>query len=298
MRLKQDSNAVIITFSPKIEFGIKIYYSNETPKYSVIQDDDSGKYYIRLRESSQWCYPQWQDIQRGFHTVLDAQTWLNKHNWVDATKNHIDTVSASSRLSEFVEAVQLFGFKNVEDDAFRLNFNSDGHNILVEATYTPDKIKVEYWIDSHKLHDLKTPKNTSNVERTIRNIDCTLSKLGHSIFSNCTIADSSNRKSIMAAINTKNLAQDLVRVRSSNIWSFGLNIKHRKDKTGDLLVQFKNDQGGAGDIYIYYDVPVMVYRRWQSAPSKGHYFWLYIRNNYKYSKLTGDKHGKLKNAVN
>ena len=108
----------------------------------------------------------------------------------------------------------------------------------------------------------------------------------------------SDRQTVLAAINTKNLAKDLVRVRSSNVWAYGLNIRNRKDKTGDLLVQFKNKSGGAGDLYIYYDVPTMVYRRLQSAPSKGHYFWVYIRNNFKYSKLTGDKRGKLANAVN
>ncbi len=118
------------------------------------------------------------------------------------------------------------------------------------------------------------------------------------VFDKISITSLSDRQSVLAAINTRNLAQNLVRVRSSNIWSYGLNVKDRKDKTGDLLVQFKNTNGGAGDLYIYYDVPTMVYRRWQSAPSKGHYFWIYIRNNYKYSKLTGDKHGKLKNAVN
>ena len=119
-----------------------------------------------------------------------------------------------------------------------------------------------------------------------------------SVFINMAFTALSDRQTVLAAINTKNLAKDLVRVRSSNVWAYGLNIRNRKDKTGDLLVQFKNKSGGAGDLYIYYDVPTMVYRRLQSAPSKGHYFWVYIRNNFKYSKLTGDKRGKLANAVN
>lgn len=119
-----------------------------------------------------------------------------------------------------------------------------------------------------------------------------------SVFINMAFTALSDRQAVLAAINTRNLANDLVRVRSSNVWAYGLNIKNRKDKTGDLLVQFKNKNGGAGDVYIYYDVPVMIYRRWQSAPSKGHYFWVYIRNNFNYSKLTGDKRGKLGNAVN
>ena len=112
------------------------------------------------------------------------------------------------------------------------------------------------------------------------------------------IVSKDDRAAVMAAINTKNLSQDLVKVRSSNLWSYGLNIKNRKDTTGDIIVQFKGTNGGPGDIYIYYDVPVAVYRRWQSAPSKGHYFWIYIRDNYNYSKLTGDKRGKLRNAIN
>ena len=118
------------------------------------------------------------------------------------------------------------------------------------------------------------------------------------IFYNQMMVDSSCRSSITAAINTKNLAQNLVRVKSSNVWAYGLNIRDRKDKTGDLIVQFKNKNGGPGDVYIYYDFPSALYRKWQSAPSKGHFFWVYIRNNFNYSKLTGNKRGVLPNAIN
>ena len=103
---------------------------------------------------------------------------------------------------------------------------------------------------------------------------------------------------INAAIDTRDLTSTLVRVKSSNMWAYGINIRNADDEFGDVLAQFKNEGGGPGDIYIYYDVPVKVYRRWVTAPSKGHYFWQYIRNNYRYSKLTGDKTGKLKNALN
>ena len=102
----------------------------------------------------------------------------------------------------------------------------------------------------------------------------------------------------MAAINTRDLTSDIVRVKSSNVWGYKFNVKEQGDNTGDLIVQFKGNNGGPGDVYIYYDVPVRVYRRWQSAPSVGHYFWVYIRNNFKYSKLTGNRRGKLPNAVN
>ena len=119
-----------------------------------------------------------------------------------------------------------------------------------------------------------------------------------SVFAEIVMTALTDRDSIFASINTRNLADNLSRVRSSNVWAYGINIHNRKDKTGDVIVQFKAKNGGAGDIYIYYDVPKSIYNRWQSAPSKGHYFWVYIRNNFKYSKLTGDRKGKLKNAVN
>ena len=65
-----------------------------------------------------------------------------------------------------------------------------------------------------------------------------------------------------------------------------------------MIVQFKAKEGGPGDIYIYYDVPFTLFRRWQATQSKGHFFWKHIRNYFKYSKLTGDKIGKLPNAIN
>jgi hypothetical protein len=64
-----------------------------------------------------------------------------------------------------------------------------------------------------------------------------------------------------------------------------------------MLVQFKGNNGGPGDIYIYYDVPNKIWRQFVAAPSKGAYFWRYIRNTFTYAKLTGDKRTKLKNGV-
>lgn len=94
------------------------------------------------------------------------------------------------------------------------------------------------------------------------------------IISNIFMFESSARDVIEASISTRDLTKNLVRVKSSNIWAYAINIKDRKDKTGDVVVQFKGRNGGPDDIYIYYDVPVMVYRRWISASSKGHYFWV------------------------
>lgn len=125
----------------------------------------------------------------------------------------------------------------------------------------------------------------------------TSSKLYDEIF-DVVFCSSNDRDAIMASVSSRDLTKSMVRVRSSNVWAYNMNIRKYGDKTGDVYVQFKNEYGGPGDIYVYYDVPVVMYRRWHTAPSKGHYFWQYIRNNFKYSKLTGDKRGKLKNAIN
>ena len=113
-----------------------------------------------------------------------------------------------------------------------------------------------------------------------------------------TFISKKNSCKILAAINTRDLTKDMVRVKSSNVWSYGMHIRKAKAPIGDIIVQFKDKHGGPGDIYMLYDVPVNVYRRWVSAPSKGHFYWKYLRNNYKYSKLTGNKRGVLPNAVN
>lgn len=150
---------------------------------------------------------------------------------------------------------------------------------------------------TNKFKKFEDAQSWLNLQDWRNATDCYI-EYDDSIFMNTMIVAISDRQAVLAAINTKDLSKNLVKVRSSNVWAYGLNIKDRKDKTGDLVVQFKNKNGGAGDVYIYYDVPIVVYRRWQSAPSKGHYFWVYIRNNFKYSKLTGDKRGKLANAIN
>ncbi len=106
------------------------------------------------------------------------------------------------------------------------------------------------------------------------------------------------QQAINCAISTRDLTKNMVRVKSSNVWAYGINIADKKSKTGDVIAQFKDTHGGPGDIYIYYDVPVTLYRRWVAAPSKGHFHWQSIRNNFLYAKLTGSKKGKLKNAVN
>ncbi len=119
----------------------------------------------------------------------------------------------------------------------------------------------------------------------------------YNIFSTYFINYTFDKRAINCSISSKDLIKQLTRVKSSNLWGLAIDSTS-KSKTGNMIIQFKGKNGGPGDIYMYFDVPFLVYRRFQSAPSKGHYFWQYIRNNYKYRKLTGNKRGVLPNAVN
>ena len=115
----------------------------------------------------------------------------------------------------------------------------------------------------------------------------------------CMFADTSSRSDIFAAISTKDITKNMVRAKSSNIWSYAINVRKAGDNTGDMYIEFKSKDGGkGGGLYVYYDVPVRIYRRFVTSTSKGHTFWKLIRNEYRYRKLTGDKRGKLPNAVN
>lgn len=125
-----------------------------------------------------------------------------------------------------------------------------------------------------------------------------LDKASSYIASATFVSKAGTQAAITAAKSSRDITKNMVRVRSSNVWAYGIDVKRNGDSTGNVIVQFKGEQGGPGDIYILYDVPIRVYRRWVSAPSKGHFYWEYLRDNYQYSKLTGDKRGKLRNAIN
>lgn len=190
-------------------------------------------------------------------------------------------------LAELEEAMQVCGFYSTNNYVREYVCEHVGYVIPCADV-----------IVLHDLSDNYTFYKYDEIARLILDVDSRLKQAGESLFAATILIDSAKRQSVMAAINTRDLTSDIVRVKSSNVWGYKFNVKEQGDNTGDLIVQFKGNNGGPGDVYIYYDVPVRVYRRWQSAPSVGHYFWVYIRNNFKYSKLTGNRRGKLPNAVN
>lgn len=102
---------------------------------------------------------------------------------------------------------------------------------------------------------------------------------------------------ITCAISSRDMSSQLIKTKSSNIDSFGMNIRDRHDKTGDVVVKFKATKTSPSDMYIYYDVPVKLWKQWLTTTSKGHFFWKFIRNNFTYRKLTGDKKTHLPNGL-
>lgn len=107
-----------------------------------------------------------------------------------------------------------------------------------------------------------------------------------------------NSTPIFAGISLKDITKSMSRVKSSNVWARCINVKDRKSKVGDMYVQFKGPNGGPGDIYVLYDVPVVLYRRWISAPSAGHFYWQFFKGKFVFAKLTGDRKTKQKGGVN
>lgn len=251
-------------------FGSTIY-QDTTGKFELfkhrITASSKEKWYIRCENA----VPEWQG--RGYDTVEEAEEALNKHVW--------------NEDMQFLAS--MYGFvKSSEDNTY---FHESPAGCVHITDWNADP-SIEISTDD-------SSESFDNIEDALKYLDQLYESFQIDIFSCATLSNKSNTKTIVnAAISTRDLSKNLVRVKSSNMWAYTINIKDSKSKTGDVLVQFKGPKGGPGDIYLYYDVPVVVWRKWLSATSKGHYFWVNIRNNYMYRKLTGDKRGKLKNAVN
>lgn len=201
------------------------------------------------------------------------------------------------RFNEYIECMDFLGYHAITRSNHHHSISASTYDAAYKITtsYCKDYISVvAYSMIDQEVHI--TRKQYKNVADVIKLTERIIPD--YSPIFDCAVINPAEKFAVTAAINTRNLAKNLVRVRSSNVWAYGMNIRKNGDNTGDLVVQFKNKNGGAGDIYIYYDFPVKVYQRWMSAPSVGHFFYVYIRNNYKYSKLTGNKRGVLPNAIN
>ena len=238
-------------------------------KFSLIKHNDSYQILLNSRIPS-WNYK--------FSSVECAEKFLNSHDYIHASLNYMPM---SSDDIEYI--IDMYGFDNtgknrwIKDD-LTLSVNRNGSSISISDSQ--DKHVFKDAIDAIDFLD--------NVVSSIQIIRFnSLQELKQPI-----TAARSNRRS------PREITQNLVRVKSSNIWGYAIDIRDRHDKTGTLYIQFKGRNGGPGDIYCYYDVSISDWRKLISGPSAGHAFWALIRNRYNYSKLTGDKRGKLRNAVN
>ena len=230
-------------------------------KYSLVKHNDSYQLLVSSR------IPTWPST---FSSIECAENFLNSHDYIHASVNHMPM---SSDDIEFI--IDMYGFNNVGKGKWAKDLGNKKLSLFVH----PNDPKITLFEERKgKLFS----DNKQTFDEAIDVID---------------YLDSINACTAIKCASARDIARNLVRVKSSNIWAYAINIKDRHDKEGDVYVQFKGKNGGPGDVYVYYGVPINIWRRWISYPSKGAFHWKYIRFNYPYAKLTGDKRTHLRNGV-
>ena len=223
--------------------------------------------------------------QTGFRDVRAAINFIEGHEYVTAT---VDAISWSDDDLDYL--LDTYHFYNKADNVWISKINDVVLTLVVDKKNRTISLNIDE-------DGLLTVKEFATFDDVIETVDRYFN--GDDIFATVSILSNEQVKQVITARSTRDIAKNLVRVKSSNIWAYGMDIKDRHDKTGTLVIQFKGRNGGpTGGIYVYYDVPVKLWRQFISSPSKGHFFWQNIRNNFYYSKLDGDRRGKLKNAIN
>lgn len=221
---------------------------------------------------------------QGFKTVKSAENFLNKHDCNSAT----ETILPISVLDlEYI--YEMYVDRAVSDKEWIINptaklllaYNKDSDNVIVTL-----------------YQEGKQSKTFKDVEALLLELDkinkTKIASSKHSIKPLDQILAAKGKKHRSA----KEVVNDLIRVKSSNVWAYGVEPHNDNPAIGDIYVQFKGKNGGPGDVYKYYDVYVNLWRKFITAPSKGHFVWKYLRNKFLYSKLTGDRKGVSPNAIN
>lgn len=213
----------------------------------------------------------------GFRTIRSAEIFLNNHNYIKATTESIPVSQSDiDYISDF------YGFDHID-----------------ENIYIKDDVKIVFSDKGDLLFILADGSTLSlELEDALEWLD---NRFNYSEILSSVIFRGINFRQILAAKNnktTRDITRNLVRVKSSNVWAYGVEVSNQNPKIGDVYVQFKGRNGGPEHIYVYYEVPLSLWRKFISSPSKGHFVYKYLRNNFMYSKLTGDKRGKLANAIN
>lgn len=281
---------MLLTFAKQNIFGTTTYASSDN-KFQLVSIND--RYYIQLNSQ----IPEWQG-KDGFDDIDSAEKFLNSHDWKNATESEISE-NTNALETDLVFLCQMYYFSRFTDlEDGKVKFLKElpgGGYICIEPLPSHEDIRKIRVYTSENEKDI----HTSDMSEAAQYIDEVLNRHEIEVFSCVAICNPSDTKTVVqAAILSRDLTKNLVRVKSSNMWAYTINIRDRHDKAGDVIVQFKGPKGGPGDIYMYFDVPVNLWRKWLAAPSKGHFFWENIRNAFYYRKLTGDKRGKLRNAIN
>lgn len=205
----------------------------------------------------------------------------------------------SFNYEEMLEAIKMMGFEPLEMNFFRRidEIEDESYSqLIMYCELFDDKLELNIYRDAtlFSYSVIHEPLDfIDSVESYLNMYDIATAKL-QPFESSVTI----NGRPIMAKserFSTRDFIKKLIRVKSSNLWSYAFQPKDYNK--GDMLIQFKGAQGGPDDIYIYYDVPSKLWQKFVAAPSKGHFMWQYIRNVFKYAKLTGDKRTHLPNGI-
>lgn len=247
---------------------------------TVYLDDESN---ISIQNHNDKWY-----VQKNGDEILFNAGFVN----VGAAMNMIEN------LSYYIESLSQLGYEYQPGTCIFQKIDAQVTSTVyaIDGEFTVES-KITTYHDLHKTNYITEIYKTSDFEDLTDYIVEFFDTNDVDIFSSVFLDSISHP--IFASISSREATKNMVRVKSSNIWSYCIDIKNRKDKFGTVYVQFKGKDGGPnGGLYRYFDVPVNLWRKWLGYPSKGSFFWRYIRNNFKYSKLDGDKKGKLPNAVN
>jgi hypothetical protein len=212
------------------------------------------------------------------------------------------------RKDEMKDALRLMGFDYLEMNFYR-RVDLDG-DLVIYAELYDDAVLVTVYKDNQQIDSLEFTSGIrfiDYIEDILSQYDISTGEIvapdeieigDKGIITASTVYSARQNRHDTSRRNkttTQDFVKKLARVKSSNVWSYAFQPKD--EKSGDMLMQFKRKDGGPGDIYIYYNVPNKLWQRFVAAPSKGHYFWQFVRNVFTYAKLTGDKRTHLPNGI-
>lgn len=209
--------------------------------------------------------------------------------------------SQKSNYLDMYEAIIMMGFEQLESNFFRRveTISKDAPNdsqLIIYCELFEDSITVNVYEDAKFIQESRFSEPLEFIDAiqsildTYNIADVKLVPIESDIKINGIMISAADNR-----LSTKDMLKKMIRVKSSNLWSYAFQPKDYN--TGTMLIQFKGPNGGPNDVYVYYDIPNKLWQKFVAAPSKGHFFWQNIRNIFKYGKLTGDKRTKLKNGV-